>query len=194
MQGVQGIGLCEHQRIRREYKECKGSGICEHQRQRSRCKQCKGSGICEHRRRRRECKECKGSSICEHQRQRSLCKECRDAASVRNSRFECPRDPRAHAMQIKCPPVLLTLDLFFIILLSWSMFQQQQPQQQQQLLPQHCAAASPLLVPCANPYQHTCLHLHLDFLHIYLLLLCHASLLVPLGVLLGGRTLYRLVR
>ena len=54
-------------------------------------------------------------------------------------------------------------------------------------------AASPLLVPCANPYQHTCLHLHLHLLHFYLLL-CHASLLVPLGVLLCGRTLYRLVR
>ena len=40
--------LCEHQRWKRDCKDCGGSSICEHQRKRSRCKDCGGSGICEH--------------------------------------------------------------------------------------------------------------------------------------------------
>ena len=50
-------------------------------------------------------------------------------------------------MQVKCPPVLLTLVLFFVISLPWSKFQQQQPQLQQQLLPQH---------RCRLPQHHPC--------------------------------------
>jgi len=69
-------GMCEHQRRRRDCKDCVCNSFCEHQRRRSRCKDCGGSSICEHQRYRSTCKDCGGGSIREHQRMRSRCKEC----------------------------------------------------------------------------------------------------------------------
>lgn len=76
---------CKHGKADKGYncKECKaegigGKGICEHQRVRSECKDCGGASICEHKRVRSQCIECGGSSFCEHQRRRSECKECRE--------------------------------------------------------------------------------------------------------------------
>jgi hypothetical protein len=39
---------CEHDKEKRNCKQCKGSKICEHDKQKQACKQCKGSSICEH--------------------------------------------------------------------------------------------------------------------------------------------------
>ena len=71
---------CEHQRQRKQCKECGGASICEHNRERSSCKECGGASICEHNKRRSRCKECGGASICEHQRIKSSCKECGGAS------------------------------------------------------------------------------------------------------------------
>lgn len=56
----------------------KGPKRCEHNRRRRQCKDCGGSSICEHQRRRSTCKDCGGSSLCEHQRVRSNCKDCEE--------------------------------------------------------------------------------------------------------------------
>ena len=69
-------GICEHGRVRSQWKECGGAGICEHGRQRYQCKECGGASICEHGRMRSRCTECGGASICEHGRRRYDCKEC----------------------------------------------------------------------------------------------------------------------
>jgi len=76
--------ICEHQRIRRECKDC--GGFCEHQRWRSTCKDCGGSAFCEHQRIRRTCKECGGSAICE-QRIRRTCKDCGGSAFCEHQRI-----------------------------------------------------------------------------------------------------------
>ena len=44
------IKKCEHNRIKKDCKECGGSGICEHNRRKRNCKDCGGSGICVHNR------------------------------------------------------------------------------------------------------------------------------------------------
>jgi len=75
------LKLCEHQRRKRDCKDCGGSGICKHQRRRRRCKACGGSEICKHQQQRSECRACNGGEICEHQRMRSRCKACREVQS-----------------------------------------------------------------------------------------------------------------
>ena len=52
-------------------------GICQHNRIRSQCKECGGGSICQHNRQRYQCKECGGEGICQHGRQRSMCKTCK---------------------------------------------------------------------------------------------------------------------
>jgi hypothetical protein len=84
---------CEHNRIKKRCKDCKGSQICEHNRVRSFCKDCKGSQICEHNRVKSACKECKGSQICEHNKVKSVCKECKGGSiCVHNKVKTCCND------------------------------------------------------------------------------------------------------
>ena len=73
---------CEHNREKRDCKECRGSGICEHNRRKPDCNDCHGSQICEHDREKRDCKECHGSGICEHNRRKRECKRCSPKKSI----------------------------------------------------------------------------------------------------------------
>jgi hypothetical protein len=70
-------GICEHNHIRHQCKECVGPSICEHNHQRNQCQECGVVGICEHNCVRNQCKQCVGASICEHNFRKSRCKECR---------------------------------------------------------------------------------------------------------------------
>ena len=57
----------------------RGRKKCEHNRKKRQCKDCGGSGICEHKLIRSKCKGCGGAGICQHNHIRSKCKDCGDA-------------------------------------------------------------------------------------------------------------------
>ena len=68
---------CEHDKIKRQCRDCGGSLYCEHDIRRAVCKECKGSSICEHDKIRNSCRECNGSAFCEHDKIKSICRECK---------------------------------------------------------------------------------------------------------------------
>ena len=55
---------------------------CEHNKQRRQCKDCNGSSMCHHGRRRCQCKDCGGASVCQHGRRRRQCKKCGNAVDI----------------------------------------------------------------------------------------------------------------
>ena len=67
---------CEHNRIKRQCRDCNGGAFCEHDIRRSRCRECKGVSFCEHDIIRNECRQCKGSYICEHDKRKNKCVIC----------------------------------------------------------------------------------------------------------------------
>lgn len=67
---------CEHNKIKRQCKECGGVSICIHNKHKSICRECDGVSICIHNKRKSYCKECGGGSICIHNKRKSQCKEC----------------------------------------------------------------------------------------------------------------------
>ena len=68
---------CEHNKIKRICKDCKGISICEHNRMKTTCKECKGNSICEHNKIKYICKDCKGKSICIHDKIKYVCIDCK---------------------------------------------------------------------------------------------------------------------
>jgi hypothetical protein len=67
---------CEHNKIKRQCRDCNGSSFCEHNIRKSVCKECKGSSICEHDKIRNSCRQSNGSAFCEHNKERNKCVIC----------------------------------------------------------------------------------------------------------------------
>jgi hypothetical protein len=69
------VPKCLHGRQKYQCRDC-GTGLCEHDRRRRDCRQCKGTAICEHDTMRRNCRQCKGINICKHDRRKTHCRDC----------------------------------------------------------------------------------------------------------------------
>ena len=76
-QAGEQAAVAEQEMRRRASPPTRTEKKCEHNRQKRQCKDCGGASICQHNRERKRCKDCGGASICAHRRQRSRCKDCK---------------------------------------------------------------------------------------------------------------------
>ena len=69
--------MCEHGRVKRNCKDCKGSNICTHGKLKYYCRDCGGSQTCPHDKSSKSCcATCSPHLFCRHGRRHHTCREC----------------------------------------------------------------------------------------------------------------------
>jgi hypothetical protein len=78
---------CDHNKTKRQCRDCGGSAFCEHDKRKDRCRKCKGTSICEHDKIRNSCKECNGSCFCEHNKKKNKCIICNPSCACQQCKI-----------------------------------------------------------------------------------------------------------
>ena len=81
-EGIDGRGICNHDKLKSRCRECGGGALCIHDKQKSHCRECGGSAYCIHDKQKTKCRECGGSALCIHDKQKYMCVDCNCAEEL----------------------------------------------------------------------------------------------------------------